>query len=108
MSTTAKLNDKNLKDGELLYKNIGGYRMLGKTDNPEDINESYLDDYAKWDATEGKKKRIADYRRFAEIDEDFVITEDNIDEWALRNTCAVNYDYPRDKVLTELLETKEK
>ena len=84
-----------------------GYKKLSKkSETPDD---TYLDDFAKWDSTEGKKKRIADYRRFAEIDDDFIITDDNIDEWALNNTCAVNNDYPKDKVREELLEgNKEK
>lgn len=81
---------------------------IEKSDPAGDSRDiSYLEQFAEWDRTEGKKARIADYRRLAELSEDDKITADNIDEWALRNTCNINYNYPRDKMLEELLEDNE-
>lgn len=81
---------------------------IEKVDPAENNHDtSYLEQFKEWDKTEGKKARIADYRRLAELSEDDKITADNINEWALRNTCNINYNYPRDKMLEELLEDNE-
>lgn len=64
---------------------------------------SYLEDYSKWDETEGKQKRVSDYRKLAHISDDVKITEENIDEHALNKTCFINYNYPKDKLIKELI-----
>ncbi len=81
----------------MYYKNKDALERLCKA------ADTYLEEYNKWDASEGKKKRIADYRRLAKIDDNFVITEDNLDEQALNNTCRINYEYPKDVLIKELL-----
>ena len=59
-------------------------------------------DYLQWEATVGKDSRIAAYRKYAGIAEDFEITESNLDEYALnRVSCESVCD--RDRVKAELL-----
>jgi len=44
--------------------------------------------------TEKRNSCIRDYRMWAGLDDDELITEDKIDEWALnRVSCNSNYDY---------------
>lgn len=59
----------------------------------------------EWDANEGRRERISFYRGLVNIDEDFEITEDNIDDWALRKTCT-KYNRGYDRVKAELLGQK--
>lgn len=59
----------------------------------------------EYEANEGRRKRIADYRRYANIDEDFVITEDNINEYALKKTACYN-NRSIDRVKSEILGNK--
>ena len=59
-------------------------------------------DYLEWEATVGKGSRIAAYRKYAGIAEDFEITESNIDEYAL-NRVSCESVCPRDRVKAELL-----
>ena len=55
-----------------------------------------------YDANEGRLKRIAMYRDFANLDEDFEITEDNINDWALtRTSCFSNR--PKRRIKAEIL-----
>lgn len=57
------------------------------------------------DANEGRMNRIAKYRKHAGIDENFEITEDNIDEYAFARTvneCNVRSD----RLKAELLGQK--
>lgn len=65
---------------------------------------SYIESYYTWDKTEGKNKRISDYRTFAHLSKDDKITEENLDEQALNKTCFINYDYPKEKLVAELLD----
>lgn len=44
---------------------------------------SYKGDFIAWDADEGRKNRIATYRRYAGVDDDFEITEANLSDYAL-------------------------
>lgn len=63
------------------------------------MNESVTelpDRYAKgrpgspeYDANENRRKREAMYRKYANIDEDFEITEDNINQRAFDKTCTM-------------------
>jgi len=55
-----------------------------------------------WDANEGRNARIEYYRRLTNMEEDLEITEDNIDDWALRKTCT-KYNRGYDRVKAELL-----
>lgn len=59
----------------------------------------------EYDANEGRKKRVSDYRKYANIDEDFDINEDNIDDWALTKTCVMN-GKEKDRVKSEILGIK--
>ena len=108
-----RFEDKDL--GTLIFKGdeqIGTYlKTFGEIWLNEEIKpeikleekDEYLQEYDSWDLDEGKKKRIVDYRRLANIPDNVVITEDNLDEQALNNTCRINYDYPKDKLIKELL-----
>lgn len=69
----------------------------------ENVDDDFFEEYNKWNIDEGKKKRIIDYRRLAKIGDDVVITQENLDEQALNNTCRINYDYPKDRLIDELL-----
>lgn len=53
-------------------------------------------------ANEGRRKREAMYRKYANIDEDFEITEENIKPWAFRRTCTMN-NCQEDRLRAELL-----
>lgn len=53
---------------------------------------------------ESRAKRIAAYRKWANLTEDAEITADNINEWALnRTSCFMNYDI--NKLREELTES---
>lgn len=66
-------------------------------------DNQYLEDYKSWNDIEGKAKRISDYRKFAHIGEDVEITEENLDEQALNKTSFINYNYPKEAIIKELL-----
>ena len=59
-------------------------------------------DYLKWEDTVGKASRIAAYRKYAGIAEDFEISESNIDEYAL-NRVSSEFVCDRNRVKAELL-----
>ena len=85
------------------------YKLYTDYDNFSDILKeleeiNYLEQYENWNNTEGKKKRLSDYRKLAHLGEKEKITEENIDEFALNKTSFINYDYPKDKLLAELLD----
>ena len=52
---------------------------------------------------ERKEKRVQDYRRYAGLSDDEVITEDNIDKWALNRICREN-NCDEEKMKSELTE----
>ena len=52
---------------------------------------------------ERKEKRVKDYRRYAGLSDDEVITEDNIDKWALNRICREN-NSDEEKMKSELTE----
>lgn len=58
-----------------------------------------------WDSNEGRRERIAKYRQLTLLDEDAEITEDNIQDWALKRVC-VNSGWPIERVKAELLGQK--
>ena len=60
-------------------------------EEPEEVEES-LEDYIN----RRTQECIEDYRRRAGIDESVEITEENLDEWALRGTCCYNNYDPED------------
>lgn len=59
-------------------------------------------DYEEWENTVGKSSRIAAYRKYAGIAEDFEISESNIDEYAL-NRVSSEFVCDRNRVKAELL-----
>ena len=85
---------------KLQYENSSTYSLLKDLIDGED---NYIEQYECWSNDEGKTNRISDYKAFAHIDENLEITADNLDEHALNQTCFVNYDYPKDKLIQELL-----
>lgn len=67
-----------------------------------EIEEGLDMSYAIQNANEGRQKRISKYRKHAGIDENFVITEDNIDDYAFAltvNECGVRSDRLRAELL---------
>ena len=56
----------------------------------------------EYDANEGKKSRTSMYRKLRGLTEDFQITEDNIDDWAV-NKVATKYNRTPKRVRAELL-----
>ena len=69
---------------------------------PEILDEEIDNSYAINNANEGRMKRIARYRKHAGVDENFVITEDNLDEYAFARTineCGVRSDRLRAELL---------
>lgn len=56
----------------------------------------------EYDANEGRKRRIAQYRRLAHVNEGVTLTEDMIDDWALSRTACFN-NRSKDQVRAEIL-----
>ena len=59
-------------------------------------------DYDEWENTVGKSSRIAAYRKYAGIAEDFEISESNIDEYALNRVSSESV-CDKERVRAELL-----
>ena len=57
----------------------------------------------EYDSNENRRKRVARYRKNANIDESFEITNENINDWALTRTCT-QYNCPKDRLKAELLK----
>lgn len=57
----------------------------------------------EYDSNENRRKRVARYRKNANIDESYNITEENINNWALVRTCT-QYNCPKDRLKAELLK----
>lgn len=58
-----------------------------------------------YDPNARKARRISTYRKFAGLDEEFEITENNINKWAFDRTCMWENVTP-DKLRAELLDPK--
>ena len=56
----------------------------------------------EYDSNENRRKRVARYRKNANLDESFNITESNINNWALTRTCT-QMNCPKDRLKAELL-----
>lgn len=56
----------------------------------------------EFESNDKRLKREATYRKYANIDDDFKITEDNINKWALNRTC-MEFRCDPDKLTAELL-----
>lgn len=57
----------------------------------------------EYDANHNRRNRVARYRKYANIPDDFEITPENIDERALIKTCTYE-NCPKDKLKAELLK----
>ena len=57
----------------------------------------------EYDSNENRRKRVARYRKNANIDESYNITEENINNWALTRTCT-QYNCPKERLKAELLK----
>ena len=57
----------------------------------------------EYDANDNRRKRVARYRKNANIDESFEITNENINDWALTRTCT-QYNCPKERLKAELLK----
>ena len=58
-----------------------------------------------WEANEGRRERIAKYRQLTLMNESESITEENMQEWALKRVC-VDSGWPVERVKAELLGQK--
>lgn len=56
----------------------------------------------EYDSNDNRKKRVARYRKNANLDENFKITESNINNWALTRTCT-QMNCPKERLKAELL-----
>ena len=56
----------------------------------------------EYDSNDNRKKRVARYRKNANLDENFKITESNINNWALTRTCT-QMNCPKERLRAELL-----
>lgn len=56
----------------------------------------------EYDSNDNRRKRVARYRKNANIDESYNITEENINDWALTRTCT-QYNCPKERLKAELL-----
>ena len=57
----------------------------------------------EYDSNDNRRKRVARYRKNANIDESFEITNENINDWALTRTCT-QYNCPKERLRAELLK----
>lgn len=73
------------------------------------LNEDIFDKSASDEVTERKAKRIADYRKFAQLSDQDKIDKNNLDEWAVNRTCRLNTCNKDDLVedLTESMLTED-
>ena len=73
------------------------------------LNEDMFDKSTSDEVTERKAKRIADYRKFAQLSDQDMIDKDNLDEWAVNRTCRLNTCNKDDLVedLTESMLTED-
>lgn len=56
----------------------------------------------EYDANDNRRKRVAMYRKYANLDETFEITEENINKRAFDKTCTMQ-NCARDRLMAELL-----
>lgn len=73
------------------------------------LNEDIFDKSASDEITKRKAKRIADYRKFAQLSDQDKIDKNNLDEWAVNRTCRLNTCNKDDLVedLTESMLTED-
>lgn len=64
------------------------------------FNKKGIDQLEK-EANEGRNERIARYRTLANLEEDFEITDDNLDKWAFNRVCVETNCDPH-RLLAEL------
>ena len=78
----------------------GTVKIATATDfNAENLNKRYTFEY---EANYGRAKRIMMYREYANLAEDEKITEDNIDDWALKKTACFS-SREVEKITAEIL-----
>lgn len=61
-----------------------------------------MTDSIKYHVNEGKENRIKRYKSLLGLEEDFEITEENLDDYGV-NWIACYYNCPRNRVRSELL-----
>ena len=59
----------------------------------------------QYDANEGRKKRIEQYRKWANVDEDTQLTENMLNEWAIKRVACFN-NRPVEQIKNEILGKK--
>lgn len=84
--------DESLSDKAITEKiDLPNRAQKGRPGSPE------------YDSNENRRKRVARYRKNANIDESYNITEENINNWALTRTCT-QYNCPKERLKAELLK----
>lgn len=85
--------------GNLIFKEFRnkGYldnlKELRKQEKSKELSLENLSEEPEDETTAFEKELIETYRKYANIDENFEITEENINKWALdRTSCFKNYD----------------
>lgn len=59
-------------------------------------------DVLKYNANEGRENRIREYKSVLGLEEDFEITEENLDDYGVRY-ISCHYNCPKERVRSELL-----
>ena len=81
------------------------FKKLRESKAPEPRAHDKWKENDLWEANEGRRERIAKYRKLALLDESEEITEGNIKDWALKRVC-VDSGWPVERVKAELLGQK--
>lgn len=87
----SKENLEESFNNEPVFKELPDRPTKGRKGSPE------------YDANTNRRKRVAAYRKNANLDESFEITESNINNWAFTRTCT-QFGCPKEKLMAELLK----
>lgn len=92
----------NRKSDEALSESLNDKIITEKIDLPNRAQKGRPGS-PEYDSNENRRKRVARYRKNANIDESYNITEENINNWALTRTCT-QYNCPKERLKAELLK----
>ena len=92
----------NRKSDETLSESLNDNTITEKIDLPNRAQKGRPGS-PEYDSNENRRKRVARYRKNANIDESYNITEKNINNWALTRTCT-QYNCPKERLKAELLK----
>lgn len=98
-------NVSEMSESKLVDSKLNDHKRQKDMDKvAEDFQECNMNKMGtnEYEANENRNKHIKMYRKFANLNDDEIITEENINDWALQKTATTCNRHP-DRIKSEIL-----